>query len=319
MTLRKKSQETVLDLTLNQLHTILTIFECGSVTRAAEVLERSQPSLSRTLKEVESCVGSPVFDRTTRAYEPTEIGAVLIRHARSILAEMNHARVEIATVQSGLGKRVLVGVHPIAAASLIGQVAARFHDKFPDSELIVEEELTPRLLPELIRGHFDLLIATVPPEPVEGVIFDVLFKSTLGVFVRRQHPLAYQPESTFRSLVAFKWIYPMPYAPRYDIMRNLCNLHSVELPEVAMTTMSLTATRQAVLSNDWVVLTQRDLFLPDLQKGEIVELRIPDPLPALSVAVILRQASEPSEAVHCFIECLRAEAKRLHRIGPHAA
>ncbi len=308
-----------MDITLNQLHTILTIFECGSVTRAAEVLDRPQPSLSRTLKEVETNVGSALFDRSTRSYELTDVGRIIIRHAKSMLAEVNHASDELMTLQNGMGKRVHIGVHPIAAASIVGPAAARCHERKPEVELILEEERTPNLLLEFSAGRFDLLVSTIPSDPVDDLIFDVLFESRLGIYVGQQHPLVGKPSLGFRDIANFNWIYPMPHAPRMEVMRNLCDLHAVDMPEPAVTTMSLTLTRHAILNNDWVVLTQGDLFGQDLLKNRIVELKIPDAMPTIPIAVVHRRASINSEAAEYFVECLHAEARRFGDAGSRAA
>ena len=56
---------------IRHFHYIRTIYEMGSISRAAEKLYISQPSLSQLLKSVEKKVGAPLFDRGSQPLRPT--------------------------------------------------------------------------------------------------------------------------------------------------------------------------------------------------------------------------------------------------------
>ncbi len=298
-----------MDFTLTQLQTIITIFECGSVTRAAEVLKRPQPSVSRTLKEVEDQIGAQIFDRSTRSFKLTQHGEVLIRHARSVLAEMQHARNELTALDQRLANQVRVGVHAIAAASIMIPAMTRFRACIPDAYLEVDEDRTQRLLQLLKHGEYDFLVVTVPNEPVENVVFEVLFESKLGIFVRAQHPLAKVGEPTFEELVAYPWIYPGTPSHRARVMDNEFSVNGVKKPDMGFATMSPELTRHALLNNDWVVLTQVDLLLDERQHGRVVELKTPDLLRDVPVAIAERAAAQRSEVAEMLIGYIRSEAK----------
>ena len=179
---RAHQVKNMMNLSLYQLQTILIISEVGSVTRAAEILDRSQPSVSRTLREVEDEVSAQIFDRTRRAFKLTAHGKVLVRHARSMIAELEHAQSEIMSLNNEKKKRVTVGVHPIAAASLIGNAATRFSSISPDSFLEITEGQNNTLIEQLQFGDFDFLVTTVPPDPIEGILFEILLFNTTWNF-----------------------------------------------------------------------------------------------------------------------------------------
>ena len=83
------------------------------------------------------------------------------------------------------------------------------------------------------------------------------------------------------------------------------------MPPKMLTTMSLPVTREALLRSDSVVMTQRHLFLSDLQRGIIDEINVSDDLPTLAIAIAKREASELSEVVQKFADCLVHEASLL--------
>ena len=298
-----------MDISLNQLQMILTIAECGSVTRAAEILNRPQPSVSRTLKEVEDQIGAQIFDRSTRSFVLTDHGHVIMRHARSILAEMRHAEGELALLNDRLLNQIRIGVHSIASASIVVPAVAHFKEIVPEAHLEIDEDQTQRMLPLLRQGEYDFLVATLPDEPEEGLTFEALLDSRLGIFVRKQHPLAEATQPTFKDLVSFPWIYPLPHALRTKEMENLFSLNTVRKPDVGMATMSPGLSRHALLNNDWVIMTQGDLFLDELKHERVVELKTSDVLRDVTLAIVQREASELSEIAEKLVGFIKREAE----------
>ena len=73
-------------MNLNQLRVFTTICQEGSLTRAAQVLQISQPAVSKQLLDLEADLGTPLFDRLPRGVRATQAGQVLQEHAQRILA-----------------------------------------------------------------------------------------------------------------------------------------------------------------------------------------------------------------------------------------
>lgn len=74
-------------MTIQQLNYAITISEAGSISKAAERLFISQPSLTGTLQELEREVGFPIFNRGGRGVTLTSKGLIFVSHARSIVEQ----------------------------------------------------------------------------------------------------------------------------------------------------------------------------------------------------------------------------------------
>jgi DNA-binding transcriptional LysR family regulator len=61
----------------------------GSITRAAENLYMNQPHLSKTIRELEETLGTPIFRRTSKGMLPTKAGSEFLAHAKNILAQLD--------------------------------------------------------------------------------------------------------------------------------------------------------------------------------------------------------------------------------------
>jgi DNA-binding transcriptional LysR family regulator len=226
-----------------------------------------------------------------------------------MIGEMRHAEDELEMLNNQIVNSVRIGVHSIAAASIVVPAIKCFKASFPDAHLEIIEDQTQRMLLPLREGEYDFLVATVPDEPDEGLSFEVLLDSKLGIFVRKQHPLAETKSPSLQEMVSYPWIYPLPHAHRTKEMENLFSVNSVRKPDAGITTMSPGLSRHALLNNDWVILTQGDLLLDELAHERVVELSTSDMLGDVSLAIVQRTASKPSEMSEKFISFVKGEAE----------
>lgn len=69
-----------------RLHTLLTLMEAGSYTKAARVLSLTQPAVSHHIRQLEQEYGAPVFYRSTKQLKLTPEGGILVKYARRMQA-----------------------------------------------------------------------------------------------------------------------------------------------------------------------------------------------------------------------------------------
>ena len=83
-TKRPKKEET---MTLQQLRYVVTIAEIGTISKAAEELFVSQPSLTKALKELEKEMQITIFDRTNKGIHVSREGEIFLGYARQVLEQ----------------------------------------------------------------------------------------------------------------------------------------------------------------------------------------------------------------------------------------
>ncbi len=97
-------------MSFHQLRTFVVMAEEGHMGRAAQRLHVSQPPLSRQLRALEDELGAPLFERTRRGMRLLPAGEVLLGHARTILAQIDHA---VVAVRGATGEVSLPGARPV--------------------------------------------------------------------------------------------------------------------------------------------------------------------------------------------------------------
>src|SRR5260221_2582091 len=96
-----------------------SISELGPLPRVAERMATSQPAVTQALAELESLFGAPLFLRSARGMEPTELGALVLARARGMLADLDHWAHDIEAVGQQRAAHLQVGVIPFLPARML--------------------------------------------------------------------------------------------------------------------------------------------------------------------------------------------------------
>ena len=145
-----------------QFQYVLTLAREGSFSKAADILNITQPSLSQYIKKIEREVGIELFDRTNGNVRITDAGRIYIEAGRKILNiehQMENAFSDLAGNRSG---SLIVGAALYRTASMMPVIAKRFQAIHPGMHLIVREGTTAELAEGIERGEYDLALTLLP-------------------------------------------------------------------------------------------------------------------------------------------------------------
>ncbi|MBB2891912.1 LysR substrate-binding domain-containing protein [Flexivirga oryzae] len=137
------------------LRTFLAVSQSLSFTRAAELLEIRQPTVSQHIRKLEELVGRTLFVRDTRTVRLTADGDALTGFARTILAAQEQA-VDYFT-GSGLTGRLRVGVTDDLALTPLPKILRQFRQAYPRVDLDLTVAQSPSLHRRIESGHLDVV------------------------------------------------------------------------------------------------------------------------------------------------------------------
>src|SRR5688572_30314046 len=173
---------------MHQLRYVVAVARTGNFSRAAEQCHVAQPSLSQQIQKLEDELGERLFDRMKREAKLTSPGEAFLRRAVRILEEVDAARRE-ATDAKQVPRGVLtVGVLPTIAPYLLPALVARFTQKFPNVEIVVQEDTTARLLKLALAYEIDFALASQPIQDPRLELRE-LFAEELLLALPPGHPL----------------------------------------------------------------------------------------------------------------------------------
>ena len=99
---------------LSGMKAFVTVAELGSFSKAAEVLNLTQPALTRKIQKIESNLNTPLFERTTRKIMLTQAGQMLLPKAKSLIASLDAAIFNISNLTSNVHDTVTLSCIPTA-------------------------------------------------------------------------------------------------------------------------------------------------------------------------------------------------------------
>lgn len=156
-------------LSLHQLTCFLATYEQGSLTRAAEELGYSQPSISEQIRGLEKTLGVQLFRRVGRGVVPTTVADTLRPHAERTLAAADEARRAVQRVKSFETGTIRFGMFGIArlyaGAGLIADVLTRY----PGVRVELVGQNSTEVAEDLRRGRLEAAMLAVSTVESEGL------------------------------------------------------------------------------------------------------------------------------------------------------
>ena len=116
---------------LKEARYILAIARHKSISKAAEALFISQPSLSKYLKNLEQQLGTRLFDRIGNGYFPTYVGERYLHYAEKIVEYGLEWDTELDDIMHQNHGRLNIAIPIMLGNSIIGPTLPRFHKQFP--------------------------------------------------------------------------------------------------------------------------------------------------------------------------------------------
>lgn len=175
---------------LRHLRYFLAVAEEKHFGRAADRLHMAQPPLSSQIKQLETELGTLLLERTTRKVELTDAGALLMKRARQILADVEAAKTDVGEIGRGAAGVLRVGFSGTATYRLMPEIVRVARERFPLVRLQISGEmLTPQMEEGLLENRLDAAILRPPVQSTE-ISLEEIQKSRLVVALNRQHPLA---------------------------------------------------------------------------------------------------------------------------------
>ena len=154
-------------LTIKHLKMIQAIESTDTLTRAAELLDISQPALSSRLHDAEEILGIKLFQRRGRSLRLSASGQILLRSAQKILEELSAVENELTNIPAQTTEGFRIGMPQYASFTWLPAAVKEFERRFPTVELEIVSEAALRPRHALSRNEVDIALVSSPERAMQ--------------------------------------------------------------------------------------------------------------------------------------------------------
>ena len=292
---------------------LMALDEARNLHQAARNTHMSQPAASKVLKDMETLLGVPLFDRLPRGVRPTLYGETLIRHVRMALANLSQAQDAITALQAGLTGQVDVGVILTASMTLVPQAIVRTKAEAPRLCVGVSVGTSHELVTRLKSGQLDFLIARIlEQEDDSDLLYEDLAEETECAVVRAGHPMLNRGTLGLQDLAGEGWI----LSPRGSILRHRFDMMfrraDLEPPVNVVETTAMPVINSLLLQTNLLHVMPLEVARHVVGANQLAILPIALPCKMDSFGIILRRHHVASPGAQMLLKHVRAVAAGLY-------
>ncbi|MGL4703256.1 MAG: LysR substrate-binding domain-containing protein [Raoultella sp.] len=290
---------------LRHLHTFVAVAQQGTLGRAAETLNLSQPALSKTLNELEQLTGTRLFERGRLGAQLTLVGEQFLTHAVKVLDALNTAG-QALNRKEGLNNDVVrIGALPTAALGILPTVIGQFHKQQKDITLQVATMNNTMLLAGLKSGEIDIGIGRMSdPELMSGLNYELLFLESLKLVVRPGHPLLQETVTLSRVMEWPVVVSPKGTNPRQNA-ETLLQSQGCKIPAGCIETLSASLSRQLTVDYDYIWFVPSGAVKDDLRRGLLTALPVPTQGAGEPIGILTRVDATFSSGAQTLLSAIR--------------
>lgn len=265
---------------LRVLRYFLTVAREESITKAAQILHITQPTLSRQLSQMEEEVGVRLFDRGSRKITLTNEGILLRRRAEEILQLVDKTENELREEEEQVEGKVSIGCGEIAAVQILPKIIQSFRERYPRVSFDIFTANADLVKEQMDKGLIDigLLLEPVDIQKYEFIRLDV--KEKWVVLIRPDDELAQQEAVTAKELAERPLIMPR----RMSVQSELASWFGKFYEELDVAFTSNFSTNAAIMvSSGLAYALVVEGALPYWSESKVTYRPLDPPLTATSV------------------------------------
>jgi molybdate transport repressor ModE-like protein len=177
----------------------------GSLTQAAQESHLALAAASRRIRDLESALGEPLFERHARGVRTTAAGRVFARHGVALLQALEQMGGELADLRHGVTRHLRLCASTASISQFLPPLLASYARHQPQVRIDLEEQVSERVAATLREGRCDLGVFVEGPDTT-GLSPRPFRRDELVMVLPRKHRLAGRKPLAFADALDEDWI-----------------------------------------------------------------------------------------------------------------
>jgi len=299
-------------LKLQDLHILMTVVQAGSMRKAAERLNTVQPSISRSIAELENALGVRLLDRHRQGVEPTQYGRALLDCGVAVFDELHQGVKNIEFLADPTSGEVRIGNSLTSAASFVAAVIDRLSRRYPRIVFHIVPAGVDTLHRELCERNIDLVIARRgAPFTDEQFGYETLHDDSYVVLAGVQNPWARRRRIELAELVNEPWVLPTPQSVVGLVAIEAFRACGLEYPRATVFADFAEPRMGLLATGRFLTISPASTLKFPSRRPDLKVLPVELPKARVPVGIVTLKSRTLSPVAKLFIEHAREVAKPL--------
>jgi len=292
---------------INQLEVLVAVAREKSFSRAAEVLNRTQPAVSQAIRRLEQEIGERLFDRSSKDGTLTFAGELLLDYAKQMLNLRENAQGAIREMKDLHNGKVTISANEHTVFFLLPLIQ-EFRRIYPLIKVEVQKGVASRIPKEITARETELGIVSF--EPTDSSVKSIMVGTDeLTLIVANDHPLAGKGSVSIKDLGVENFIAHNAHSPyRQKVIETFSKFGTklsigIELP-------SLEAIKRLVEKGVGVSLVPRLTAENEIVRGQLKALSVKELKLERKLHIVHRKNSDLSHASKAFLKLAKDFSQR---------
>ena len=297
---------------LHDLHVLMTVVQTGSMSGAANLLNTTQPAISRSIGELERAIGVSLLERSRRGVEPTRYGRALLDGGTAVFDDLRQAVKNIQFLAEPTAGEVRIGTSAVLAASFVSAIVSRLSRRYPRMTFHLLTGYMEALHQQLSERNVDLLIARrFGLSEDERLNFEFLFNEPFVVAAGAKNRWTRRRRIKLAELANEPWVLPPQASVIGSIVREAFRAGGLNYPRSTVVTDSPEARLSLLASGQFVTIFPASALRVPARRFDIKVLPVELPTAQLPNEIVTLKGRALSKPAQFFIDDAREFAKQM--------
>jgi DNA-binding transcriptional LysR family regulator len=288
---------------IGQLEVMVTVAREKSFSRAAQVLGRTQPAVSQTIRRLEDKLGAAIFDRSSKDGTLTAAGEVVIGYARQILNLRQNAFAAVKELRDVRSGKITLSANEHTVFAIL-PIVDEFHAKHPDVRIEVKRGVASRIPEEIASREVELGVLSFKPKD-PALVSVSIGSDDIVLIVAKGHRLASKKEVEVADLGVEQFIAHNARSPYRKYVVETFENNETKL-NIAIELPSLEAIKRLVEAGAGIALVPRLSVLSEIRNGSLIGVDVRELRLTRKLNIVYRKNSALSHAAKEFIALARS-------------
>lgn len=292
-----------MDISLDLYRIFYIVAKEGSISASANILFVSQPAITFQIKKLEEQLGVSLFTRTKHGMMLTDEGKVLFEYVKNGIENISNGENALSNLKNLDSGIIRIGVSTTICRNILMPYLEKFHEKYPNIDIQINNNISNNLIKELRNGNLDILMLFSPSTENKDLIITKV-KEVQDIFVgNKKHYDLIDKNDNLNNLKSYPLIFPNFSSNSRTYLNKYLKENNVDLkPKLEVVSYSLIV--DLIKAGFGIGYVTKEFIKDELDNKSLYEIKITPSIPKRTIVMATMDKKEPNYSVKKLTEMI---------------